>query len=356
MKYSASGIGILQSCERQFFYRYYMKQLVGNPGKDCDSPSPKGMIQGRLFHAAWEEWVKNNDVSLDYLQNLCEKELHESVNKATRVKTIKHVLNPHETPAIVKAMCAEYAAFLKDLKKEQGFEELCLELGFETDLMRGYIDAIIYDKTTKKWAIQDKKTRILSEDGLANIKKTPQFLIYVAHLRELIELVYQRTKVKLDEKNFCGVYVCEITRPIKARKKARGKDKENTSTTPAKTEFYETVERIEYVETCYTETMDDFYERLLEEKAVKIRQAHVVVSREEVSSFWKEQVSPMIRKAEKMRLSFDKNKTAQGVMNTDNCINRYGAACEYWSQCHDGKTKSECVADIQETYFTRNVE
>ena len=356
MKYSASGISTLGECGRKFFYRYYMKKITGDYGKDCDAVAPKAMFIGNVFHEAWETFKEKGDVPLEQLEKACSKEKHISINKATRTKTISTVINYCEQPAILKAMCVAYSEFLKQFTKKTGFEELCLELGFETELMRGYIDAVLYNKNSGKWAIQDKKTRVsVAAEGLANIKTTPQFLTYYLHLPEIMLLIEKRTGVKVKKEDFAGVYVCEITRPSKVRKKKRGVEKELVAEKKEASEHYDKVETITFNEDAYQETAEEFFERVVADKSIKVRQSFVSLSFQDAKKFWEEQLKPMLVVAKKMDDAFNKTGSAQGIPNTDNCVGRYGSPCDYWSQCHEGKTRSECVAEIEKNYETFNI-
>jgi len=353
MKYSASGIGLLRSCEREFFYRYNMKKLCGNAGIDCDAAPKAAMERGTIFHNAWETHLKGT-CTLKHIVEQTKKKVHSSVNKATKVKTVQPLFNNEEDPAIFLAMVTAYQRFLTDyLSPQTGLEELCLELGFETGATRGFIDAILYDKATGKWSIQDKKTRAtLTKGGTANVGVEPQFMFYVCHLLEVIELVRQRTGVLLKADDFLGVHVCEIQCPNKARKKKRGVDKELVTTRKDETEFYDTVETITQNPLAYEETLEDFYKRLVNEDAVGIRQTFVPAHELDAVDFWNNQMLPTIQKGLDLELAFAETGAVQGVKNTGNCIGRYGSPCDYWSQCHGGKTYSETLAEIEKNTIT----
>ena len=354
MLYSASGIDLLRSCERQFFYRYFMKKLTGASGIDCDAPKRTAMERGDIFHHAWEAF-KEGKCNLDFIIEQTKKKVHTSINKVRRVKTVEPVFNIHEHTAIFMAMIYEYQQFLGKLKEETGLEELCLEIGFETKTTRGFIDAILYNPENGQWGIQDKKTRsLVSESSTANISLQPQYLFYYCHIREIIEIVFQRTKIKLDEKKFLGFYVCDIQCPSKNRKKIREADKKNVSTRSEKKELYDTVETVSYNDDCFQETLVQFYERLKKEKAVQVKQVFVPSKSLDAKDFWENQMLPTIERGMELESAFGKAGEVQGIKNTDNCINKYGSPCDYWSQCHGGKTYTETVYETESSAIHTN--
>ena len=347
MKYSASGIDLLRSCERLFFYRYNMKNLTGAASVDCDAAAKAGMERGDIFHNAWEAYVEDR-CSMQYIIEQTKKKVHVSVNRATREKRIAPIFNKYEHPAIFLTMVDAYKNFLDVLKDKTGLEELCLELGFETEMTRGFTDAILYNKSTGAWSIQDKKTRaVISEGSTANISNEPQFMFYYCHINEIIALVKQRTGVTLLKDAFLGIHVCEIQCPSKARKKKRGVEKEIVTTRQEQTEYYDTVITVKHNPDAYEETLEEFFERLVKEKAVGIKQTFVPASELDAKDFWDNQMAPTIQRAMELEEAFKITGEVQGIKNTGNCISKYGSPCDYWSQCHKGKTYSETIAEIE---------
>jgi hypothetical protein len=350
---SASGVSLLKSCERKFFHRYFNKKLLGHSGEDIDSPMKKAMIRGIIIHDCLDKQSQGNDVSLEQIQIMCFNNVHISINKATREKTVEFILNPEETPALIKGATEIYKSYIKKFTKDTGFKPICRELGFETGSIRGFCDEIIYNKKTGEWAIKDDKcVSMFGKEDLVKLNTDPQILTYTLHLKEIAYLVEQKTGIKLDTNKYVGFYYTQILIPTKVRKKKRGLEKELITEREVKEEFFNKVIEKNNNSECFTESLEEFYERLIKEDVYDIRTTFVPFSREKALNYWYEQLKPAIQKANELEHLFSEKNEAQGVKNTGNCIDKFGSPCPYWSQCH-GQTKSEELFDIEKniTFF-----
>lgn len=350
MLFSASGIATLRACERQFFYRYFMKKLVGHAGTDCDTPPMKAAVRGSIIHELWEKVFETGELpSLEKIQGLCHP-THSVVDKATRTKTVSHILNPEEAPVPILLAVKRYLEFSKIFAEKTGLKELCQEVGFQTASVRGFVDAILYDPSTKKWALQDKKTAAaFGDDDITALAQNPQINTYVLHLAEIIEIVKQRTGVELDESKFLGFFYCQIKYVGKTRKKVRGSEKILEKPTDENGAGYDQTIVMEPNSEAYSETLEEFFARLDEgkDRDGNVRQTFVPREKIDPVSFWHEQLKPSIERGLEIELAFAETGEAQGCKDTSNCINRYNSPCAYWSQCH-GKTRSECFAEAEQ--------
>jgi len=329
-KVSVSGIRLLSECERKAFYKYILGRDVIKP--DPDAPKKVPFDFGNVFHEAMEDNFKGKDITLEYIEDKAKEYIHSSLDKTTGITTYQRVLSPEKEVLDLYAMAKVAIEDTKRLLNNYGLVEVDYEIGFENKKTRGFIDRVLKDKSGH-WYICDWKTR-REVPKVASAIKDPQAAHYMSFYTEIAKML------RLDTMKFKGIIFHNVTKPSCKRSKLPKQDvKEEVQENP------NTI-WIKDVPEGYKESREDYIKKLLEgtkqDKTPNIQVVHhfVPFSQDMIVTHWKNFKGAHAKYAT-LDKAFKATGEAVGTCNYDQCIDSYGAHCDYWSQCHDGKTFTE---------------
>ena len=139
VKLSYSSMKLIQSCEQR--YHHYK---VANTPKDSDYVESDALGTGKAFHSVLES-------------SLHTKWDHETLAKAMEDNNVDM-----EDAQLLQVMLEKYVQF----RKASGLKVIKCELGIETNMYIGFIDAIAIDPVTKLWWLIDLKTAARHDPNL----------------------------------------------------------------------------------------------------------------------------------------------------------------------------------------------
>ena len=283
---SSSGADCLQTCERKYAHRYFLKTPFD--GDYVDGPAK---LRGSAFHKILEltnhdQGTYNHSVMqavLNDFPKLCAIEDCARLQNALRQYWKLRMLNPRRVVA----------------------RELSLTINFWT----GVIDCVM-ERPDGTWIIQDQKTRgkcLDDEKEVAGwVRSSQQMCLYAKHAHDIA------AACGLDASKFAGIILVEIEMP-RIRK---GKN----------------------------ESSFDFAQRLNAEP-IKAREvfvpAHELKIDEVVKNF------EMVRsRAHELQAAIQTEGLACAKQNKQNC-KKYFEKCPYWSKCYgDAETTGDNYEDV----------
>jgi hypothetical protein len=178
---SYSSLTLLKNCSMKY-YNYKVAQVAKDPDSEDNM---EAFNVGKAFHWILEE-SKHTEENLD--------KLLEQAIKAFEVEDHKSMLH---------AMVLRYVK----LHQKSGLQLIKCELGLETDIFIGFVDAIMLDPNTNKWYIVDLKTaKILPKTTFARLKTDTQLNLY-SYFKDDIALL-----LGLDRSNFGGARYRVVTK------------------------------------------------------------------------------------------------------------------------------------------------
>lgn len=143
---------LIQSCEQR--YSHYK---ITNTPKDPDYEESDALGTGKAFH------------------QVLENTLHQSWNDELLQKAMSDHNCDMEDLQLLQVMLEKYVQF----RKASGLKVIRCELGIETNMYIGFIDAIAIEPTTKKWYLVDLKTAGRHDPNLIpQISKDMQIGLY----------------------------------------------------------------------------------------------------------------------------------------------------------------------------------
>ena len=199
-----------------------------------------------------------------------------------------------EHEGMLKAMLLRYL----QVHKKSGLRAIMCELSLSTPLFIGFIDVILIDDKTQEWWIADLKTAArYSPVTAAKLAQDTQLNLYCSFAQEIAETA----GLGLDFKKFMGARYRVTTKSALKRK-----------------------------------ITESFREHVLR-TAKNVKSYDVIVPKEimDPQGFFAEHKK---LHAKTLRL---RKGTLKPEMNRSYC-DSFFKPCEFWSQCHGGKTYTEC--------------
>jgi len=258
----------------------------------------------KYWHYKVNKTSKDADVTDDYVHFNIGKAFHQVLEDTNHTQdNIKHRVNMscdrytvHEHQAMIHAMVLKY---LK-VHEASGLECIGCELEINNDIFVGFIDAIMKDEDGNWWIVDLKTAAFVTDLTFAKLTADTQLNLY-ASFKEDIASYY-----KLDPNKFAGARY-RVTKKSKLKQK--------------KTEEY-----------------NEFVKRIYDN--IESYDAIIPVELMKPEEFYKKH-----KKLHDLSIELRTGEAAPRP-NFSYC-DAFFKSCEYFSQCHGGKTKTESVDSIE---------